>query len=78
MSEELTTETEKPSKLNSRKFLIWIVWGVITLALTVMGFVRDNDALVLKALEYFFYITLFYFGVNVASKGLHTYEEVKQ
>lgn len=67
--------TEKQSKLKSRKFIVWIVWGVITTAVVALGLLEvvkngtDNSADLIKAvLGYFFGVSMLYLGVNVGQK----------
>ncbi|MCQ2086544.1 MAG: hypothetical protein MJZ37_00510 [Bacilli bacterium] len=72
-------------KLKSRKFSVWITWGVIVL-ITAIILVIDvcvlknvPDSMVelfSKVLTYFFYVSLVYLGINVTQKGINAYKEV--
>ena len=72
-------------KLKSRKFSVWITWGVIVL-ITAIILVIDvcvlknvPDSMVelfSKVLTYFFYVSLVYLGINVTQKGINAYREV--
>lgn len=74
MSEEL--ETSK--KTSSRKFMVWLLWSVLVIAIVVIGFIRANDELTIKGLEYYFWISGIYIGGNVATKGIHAFVENKK
>jgi len=80
MSEEKesgTGEKEKASKFQSRKFLVWIVWGVITFVVAVVVIIcciknileaKTAIELLTAAIQDFFYISLLYLGVNAGQK----------
>lgn len=80
MSEEKETETggkEKASKFQSRKFLVWIVWGVITFVVDVVVIIcciknileaKTAIELLTAVIQDFFYISLLYLGVNAGQK----------
>lgn len=78
MSEEKETETEeKSSKFQSRKFLVWMVWGAITLITTVIVVIccikklieaQTAIELLQAVIQDFFYISLLYLGVNAGQK----------
>lgn len=70
-------EEKKENKLNSRKFLIWLSWSVLIIALLIIGFTRDNDAIILKAVEDYFLISACYIGGNCLTKGIYTYKDIK-
>lgn len=70
-------EQEKGKKTDSRKFVVWIVWMIITIlviawcALVMIITKQIQDTLInlfLKALSYFFAISMMYLGVNVGQK----------
>lgn len=70
-------EQEKGKKTDSRKFVVWIVWLIITIlvigwcALVMIITKQIQDTLInlfLKALSYFFAISMMYLGVNVGQK----------
>lgn len=65
MSEE---KTQTDSKLSSRKFVVWLVWLVITAGTVVYMFIAKDSALVEKTLDSFFYISMMYLGMNVGQK----------
>ena len=80
MAEEKTdkTEEEKPGKLASRKFVVWLVWCVITVLAAVVVLIcciknvsgADSAIEVFKAtLQDFFYVSLLYLGANVGQKA---------
>ena len=69
---------EEKSKMQSRKFVVWIVWLVLSVAIIVSSTVimvilhEVNDILVTtteKVLSWFFYISMMYLGVNVGQKA---------
>lgn len=68
---------EKGKKTDSRKFIVWIVWLIITILVIawcalVMIITKQIQeqlvGLVEKALSYFFAISMMYLGVNVGQK----------
>lgn len=68
---------EQNEKTKSRKFIVWIVWLVITIAIiifcgVVMVFTKQilesMTGLIEKVLTYFFAISMMYLGVNVGQK----------
>lgn len=71
-------EEEKSNKMQSRKFVVWVVWLVLAVAIIVSSTVimvilhEVNDILVTtteKVLSWFFYISMMYLGVNVGQKA---------
>lgn len=62
-----STETSK--KTDSRKFVVWLVWLVIALAIGVYTFIAKDTALLEKVLGWFFTLSMMYLGVNVGQKG---------
>lgn len=62
-----STETSK--KTDSRKFVIWLVWLIITLAMSVYTFIAKDITLLEKVLGWFFTLSMMYLGVNVGQKG---------
>lgn len=78
MSEEKKSESEeKSSKFQSRKFLVWIIWGAITLITAVIVVIccvkklieaQTAIELLQAVIQDFFYISLLYLGVNVGQK----------
>ena len=76
MAEE---KTEDKNKLQSRKFVVWVAWLVLAVAIIVSSTVimvilhEVNDILVTtteKVLSWFFYISMMYLGVNVGQKAV--------
>ena len=66
--EEKKKETEE-KKMTSRKFLVWIVWVIITIGIVVLSFFKkDSDDLVKTGLQDLFFISLTYLGVNGIQK----------
>lgn len=66
MAEEKTIEEKK---MTSRKFLVWIVWVIITIGIVVLSFFKkDSDDLVKTGLQDLFFISLTYLGVNGIQK----------
>lgn len=61
--------TETAKKTDSRKFVVWIVWLIIALAIGVYTFIAKNSALLEKVLGWFFTLSMMYLGVNVGQKG---------
>lgn len=64
MSEDKTTD----SKLSSRKFIIWLVWLVLTLGVGVYTFVTQSTSLLEKTLDSFFAVSMMYLGMNAGQK----------
>ena len=60
---------ETSKKTDSRKFVVWLVWLVIALAIGVYTFIAKHSALLEKVLGWFFTLRMMYRGVNVAQKG---------
>ena len=70
-------EEKETKKTDSRKFVVWLVWLIITIFVIawcalVMIITKQVEAqlidLFLKALSYFFAISMMYLGVNVGQK----------
>lgn len=60
---------EEEKKMTSRKFLVWIVWVIITIGIIVLSFFKkDSDDLVKTGLQDLFFISLTYLGVNGIQK----------
>ena len=62
-----STETSK--KTDSRKFIVWLVWLFIALAIGVYTFIAKDTTLLEKVLGWFFTLSMMYLGVNVGQKG---------
>lgn len=62
-----STETSK--KTDSRKFVVWLVWLLIALAISVYTFIAKDTVLLEKVLGWFFTLSMMYLGVNVGQKG---------
>lgn len=73
MQEEIQEIGNK--KTNSRKFFVWILWSLLIIALVVIGFIRNNDEIIIKTIEYYFFISVAYIGGNCVSKGINAYKE---
>lgn len=56
-------------KTDSRKFIVWLVWLLIVIAISVYTFIVKNASLLEKVLEWFFILSMMYLGVNVGQKG---------
>lgn len=63
------SSTETSKKTDSRKFIVWIVWLIIALAISVYTFIAKDTALLEKVLGWFFTLSMMYLGVNVGQKG---------
>ena len=61
--------TEKAKKTDSRKFIVWLVWLLIALAISVYTFIAKDSVLLEKVLSWFFTLSMMYLGVNVGQKG---------
>ena len=75
--ENKTMEQEKGKKTDSRKFVVWVVWLIITLLVIAFcaavmiitkQFADNMVSLIEKALSWFFAISMMYLGVNVGQK----------
>lgn len=64
MSEDNTTN----NKLSSRKFIVWLVWLVLTLIVGVYAFMKSATDLFEKSLNSFFAISMMYLGMNAGQK----------
>lgn len=62
-----STETSK--KTDSRKFIVWLVWLLIALAISIYTFITNDSVLLEKVLSWFFTLSMMYLGVNVGQKG---------
>lgn len=62
-----STETSK--KTDSRKFIVWLVWLLIALAISTYTFITKDSVLLEKVLGWFFTLSMMYLGVNVGQKG---------
>ena len=60
---------ETSKKTDSRKFIVWLVWLLIALAISVYTFIAKDTALLEKVLGWFFTLSMMYLGVNVGQKG---------
>ena len=57
-------------KLTSRKFIVWIVWLIITIGVVVVSVIRNTgDDLISTVIQDFFYVSMLYLGMNVTQKG---------
>ena len=63
------SSTETSKKTDSRKFIVWLVWLIIALAISVYTFIAKDTALLEKVLGWFFTLSMMYLGVNVGQKG---------
>ena len=57
------------SKMTSRKFLVWLVWLLITVAVFVISFIKDDSKEIINSvIQDFFIISVTYLGVNGIQK----------
>lgn len=56
-------------KTDSRKFIVWLIWLLITLEIGVYTFIAKDSTLLEKVLGWFFTLSMMYLGVNVGQKG---------
>lgn len=63
------SSTEISKKTDSRKFIVWLIWLLITLAISVYTFIAKDTNLLEKVLGWFFTLSMMYLGVNVGQKG---------
>ena len=70
-------EEKEAKKTDSRKFVVWLVWLIITilviawcaLVMIITKQIQDQlIGLVEKSLSYFFAVSMMYLGVNVGQK----------
>ena len=70
-------ETEKKNKTDSRKFIVWLSWLIISVTVLVLGIIavvitstRGEGVveLIEKVLEWFFAVSMMYLGMNVGQK----------
>lgn len=76
----MSEEIESDSKLKSRKFLVWVVWLVITIAVilfcvvamvTTQTMSEPLTGLIEKVLGWFFAVSMMYLGMNVGQKAAY-------
>lgn len=78
MAEEVDAVKEKiKTKMQSRRFIVWIIWTLIFIGIMVPGYISGVGPLQEKALEYYFFITLVYLGVNGWMKKVEADREKK-
>ncbi len=65
MSEE---KTQMDNKLSSRKFVVWLVWLLLTAGTVVYMFISKDSTLAEKTLDSFFYVSMMYLGMNAGQK----------
>lgn len=63
-----TSGTQK--KTDSRKFIVWVVWLLIAIAIGVYTFITKETKLLENTLDHLFVISMMYLGVNVGQKGV--------
>lgn len=63
------SSTETSKKTDSRKFIVWLVWLLIALAISIYTFIAKDSVLLEKVLGWFFTLSMMYLGVNVGQKG---------
>ena len=63
------SSTETSKKMDSRKFIVWLVWLLIALAISIYTFITKDAVLLEKVLSWFFTLSMMYLGVNVGQKG---------
>lgn len=63
------SSTETSKKTDSRKFIVWLVWLLIALAIGVYTFIAKDSTFLEKVLGWFFTLSMMYLGVNVGQKG---------
>ena len=68
MSSTDTSGTQK--KTDSRKFIVWLVWLLIAIAIGVYTFITKESELLENTLDHLFVISMMYLGVNVGQKGV--------
>lgn len=68
------------NKLKSRKFIVWLTWLIITLAIIVIQFIKKDlsEEMLLETLKYFFGVSMLYLGANAAQKVGLSFAEGKQ
>lgn len=75
MGQEIKDIVTPESKLKSRKLMVWIVWGIILLAVIVFTALQyTGEDLLSDVIGHFFWISALYIGGNLGSKGIHAYE----
>lgn len=67
---------QQTNKLSSRKFIVWLVWLLITLGIVIVSLIRNTgDNLLSDVIQDFFYISMLYLGMNVTQKGVASISE---
>lgn len=73
----MDTEEKTKKKLESRKFVVWLVWCIIAIVIIAYsvavvvitkGFSENLGTLVEKVLSWFFGISMMYIGANAGQK----------
>ena len=65
----MSTEKTTDSKLASRKFIVWLVWLILTIGVVVYTFISQSTTLLEKTLDSFFAVSMMYLGMNVVQKA---------
>lgn len=65
-----TNTSGAQKKTDSRKFIVWIVWLLIAIAIGIYTFITKESSLLENTLDHLFVISMMYLGVNVGQKGV--------
>lgn len=70
MTESSTEQLQQLNKKKtaSRKFAVWLVWLALTIGVLIYAFIKNDSKLLSQLVEYFFYISMMYLGMNVGQK----------
>ena len=62
---------EKTRKTDSRKFVVWLTWLILSLGVLIYTFISKETSILEKTLDCFFAISMLYLGVNVGQKACY-------
>lgn len=70
-----TETTENPNKLNSRKFIVFVVGSIFCIASMAYGIVKNETNLINKSLDSFIFVAGFYIAGNSVNKWCNVKKE---
>lgn len=78
---------DNSNKFNSRKFIVWVTWLVVTFgAIIIIGIISINNKELSEAagniihdvIKYFFGVSMLYLGANAGQKAVLALAEKKE
>ena len=71
----MSDSTNTSKKIESRKFIVWLVWLIITIAISVYTFIVKDSTLLEKVIDDLFCVSMMYLGMNVGQKGIYAFAD---